>query len=238
MNRLTIIGLTGRKGSGKDTAADVLCTYAGFTRMAFADALREEVCTAWRMEPVYLTRRETKEHPMSALALGKCLSSEFLGHMVLRHSAMGSYVDLDAPRSPRQILQWWGTEYRRSMDADYWVRQLALRLDELCNLYDGFGRYVVTDCRFANEAHWLRQSDLGGILWAVQRPAGDGEAAADLHASETDGLAFGPDAIIDNSGDLRQLRERVLGLYLEHEFRLPGLRVVLPEVAALEGVAA
>ena len=36
----TILGLAGAAGSGKDTAADYLCTHYGFVRCAFADGLK------------------------------------------------------------------------------------------------------------------------------------------------------------------------------------------------------
>ena len=78
-----IIGLTGPKGSGKDTVASLLRTHAGFYPLAYADALREEVCDAWRFEPLYLIRPETKEHPLSDLALRKCQSDSFVGRMVI-----------------------------------------------------------------------------------------------------------------------------------------------------------
>jgi len=36
-----IFGLTGKSGAGKDTAADILCDEFGFTRIAFADKLKD-----------------------------------------------------------------------------------------------------------------------------------------------------------------------------------------------------
>lgn len=41
-----IIGLTGHAGAGKSTLAEYLCTKYGFSRLAFADALKGMLITA------------------------------------------------------------------------------------------------------------------------------------------------------------------------------------------------
>lgn len=202
-----IIGLTGPKGSGKDTVASLLRTHAGFYACAFADALREEVCDAWRFEPVYLIRPETKEHPLTALTLRKCQSDSFVARMVLDHTARGATLDLDAPRSPRQILQWWGTEYRRQQDPDYWTSMLERRVERLLTSGNQT-RLVVTDCRFGNEVAMLRAEPLGARIWQLTRP-GCGVPFGS-HVSEVTGAQFEPDAVIDNSADILHLRQQVM----------------------------
>ena len=202
-----IIGLTGPKGSGKDTVAGLLRTHAGFYPLAFADALREEVCDAWRFEPLYLIRPETKEHPLSALALRKCQSDSFVARMVLDHTARGATLDLDAPRSPRQILQWWGTEYRRAQDPAYWTSMLERRIERLLGSGNQ-NRLVITDVRFDNEAEILRVEPLGAQIWQITRP-GCGVPMGS-HVSEVSGAQFQPDAVIDNGSDVLHLRQQVM----------------------------
>lgn len=220
-----IIGLTGPKGSGKDTVAHLLRTHAGFYSLSFADGLREEVCDAWNIEPLYLIRPETKEHPLSDLALRKCLSDAFVARMVLWHADHGQTLDLDAPRSPRQIMQWWGTEYRRAIDPDYWVLQLERRIERALIAGDQT-RLVVTDCRFANEVQTIRSAEFGGALWQVTRPGCTVPAGS--HVSEVTGAGFEPDAIIDNSGDMRHLQQQVLGLWWAMDAGLAEVRVEIP----------
>ena len=98
-----IIALTGRPGAGKDSIADVLAPQQGFARIAFADALRREVCEAWRIDLRMLTDRPTKELELPALAAGMCSDPAFM-----RWVADGG-DSLTAPRSPRWALQRWAS---------------------------------------------------------------------------------------------------------------------------------
>lgn len=216
----TVIGLSGLAGAGKDTAADLLVTHCGFRKVAFADALRNEVAYAFGLEPLYLIRRETKEHPMSSLALRKCLADGFVGRMMICAEEQGQTIDLDAPRSPRTIMQWWGTEYRSRQDQGYWVRQTRDRIAYLMRERQAT-RIVVTDVRFPNEVNMIRT--FGGQLWQIRRAGVSVPEGA--HQSEVDGSAFGPDAVLNNDADIRHLQGLVLGEYWAYDSGLPGLRV-------------
>lgn len=220
-----LIGLTGPKGSGKDTVASLLRTHAGFYPIAFADALREEIGHAFCIEPLYLIRPETKEHPLSDLALRKCLSDAFVGRMALQHLDRGVDIDMDAPRSPRQIMQWWGTEYRRTQDADYWTVMLERRIERLIMSGDQ-RRIVVTDVRFDNEVACIRAEEFGGVLWQVTRTGRDVPEGS--HVSEVTGEQFEPDAVIDNSGDIRHLQQQVLGKWWAMDAGLAAVNVEIP----------
>lgn len=197
---MTLVALTGLAGCGKDTVADALVAHHGFVKLAFADALRTEVAAAFNIDPAYLVQRETKEHSLSTLALRRCLDSEFVSAMV-NHLSMG---ELDAPRSPRQILQWWGTEYRRAQDPDYWVNKAH---DEIAALHMcGRERFVISDCRFQNEAAYVRR--LEGSIWQVVRPGLAPVPGA--HISETEGSQFLPDALLGNTNDITHLQLQAL----------------------------
>lgn len=223
MHHPIIIGLSGPAGSGKDTVADLLVAHCGFAKMAFADPLKNEVAAAFAIDLDYLTRRETKEHTMSCLALSRCLSEGFVARLIIAHTLGNQPLDLDAPRSPRQIMQWWGTEYRRHQEADYWVRQMRARVSHTLRLRLGH-RIVVTDCRFPDEVEMVRSS-FGGQLWQVKRDAVG--VAHGAHVSETTGSVFLPDAVINNSHSIGHLQERVLETFWTHSAGLaPGsLRV-------------
>lgn len=209
------IGLCGLAGVGKDTVAKLLAMHCGAARIAFADALRAEICAAYRLDPIYLTRRETKEHPITALALSHCLDGRFVQRMRSHFASglrpgglVGEEINLDAPRSPRQIMQWWGTEYRRAQCPWYWVG----RAHDACRqaMAQGATTIVLTDVRAANEAALLRA--YSGSLWQIKRP-GYTAAGQPGHSSEVDGSAWAPDAVINNAHEMRHLQHLVLSTY-------------------------
>jgi hypothetical protein len=209
-----LIAMTGPAGAGKDTVADLLVTHCGFKKFAFADALRQEVSDAFGIEPLYLRRRETKEHAMSALRLAACLHDGFVGRIGLLHQQAGVPLDLAAPRSPRQIMQWWGTEYRRSIHPNYWTSQIGKKVAH--GFTEGYAtRAVITDCRFDNEAAMVRS--FGGQIWQVRR---QGHEVQGSHESDTTGDEFAPDAHLDNTGDILHLQALTLGAWLMHDASL------------------
>lgn len=192
---MKLIALCGAAGAGKDTVADMLPA----RKLAFADALYREVAEAWGVEQHVLRCRETKEGPSGMLRLAYCSERDFIDRY--RHDT-DSMEECYRPRSPRQILQWWG-DYRRAQDPDYFVKLTRREV----NREKWWGEpLVITDVRFPNEAALVRQ--LGGQLWQIRRPGY--EAGGTGHASDTDGSEFRPDVILHNSGDLEFLKDVAL----------------------------
>lgn len=193
---MKLIALCGAAGAGKDTVADMLPA----RKLAFADALYREVAQAFGESEEWLKRREFKETLQWELRVDACQHEAFCGY--LRWSGniyQGSSDDGQHPRSPRQILQWWG-DYRRAQDPDYFVKLMRPE-----------GDTVITDVRFPNEAALIRQ--LGGQLWQIRRPGY--EAGGTGHASDTDGSEFRPEVVLENFGSLDDLRRTVLDAW-EH----------------------
>ena len=116
--------------------------------------------------------------------------------------------DMTDPLCPygkqRTLLQWWGTEYRRSVNPDYWVNKLSKRLVE-----EKPEIALVTDVRFPNEINFVKQY---GDVIKVDRPSLPSlQGAAGVHASELALANYdGWDAVIDNDSSLEVLRERAL----------------------------
>ena len=179
---MKLIALCGAAGAGKDTVADILPA----RKLAFADALYREVADAWSVEQHVLRCRETKELESPILSVAHCKDLGF------RTNCWRDFHN--RPRSPRQILQWWG-DYRRAQDPDYFVKRMSITRDT-----------VITDVRFPNEAALVRQ--LGGQLWQIRRPGY--EAGGTGHASDTDGSEFRPDVVLENFGSLEDLRRTAL----------------------------
>lgn len=217
--RIDLIALTGFAGAGKDTAADALATHTGFIKLAFADPLRNEIAQAYQLrshESELLTNRATKELPTARLALTECDSFGFIGAVARATSATVDAAWLQAPRSPRQIMEWWGTEYRRAQQPTYWTNKMALRVKDLVRM--GHRRLVITDCRFENEAACVRR--MGGFIWQIIRPEADLAAAQRQHRSVNDGREFLPTQKIHNNLDILDLRNAVLGAWWSTEAKV------------------
>lgn len=104
--------------------------------------------------------------------------------------------------SVRRILQWWGTEYRRAQNPDYWTRAWECKVAR----YDLDQVHIlVDDVRFMNELETVRR--LGGQIIKIERP---GFAAAGNHRSETslDGYHDWCEVIL-NDGSLEQFKAKV-----------------------------
>jgi hypothetical protein len=115
---------------------------------------------------------------------------------------------MDDPDCPygkqRTLLQWWGTEYRRSINPDYWVKRVAKRIAE-----ERPEIALITDVRFPNEAAFCQRY---GNAVKVERPSLPPlKGMAGAHASELALLNFQDwDTTIMNSGTLAELRDNAL----------------------------
>lgn len=147
-----IIGLLGVKGAGKDTAAAVLMKNFEFQRVAFADALYEEVADAFGVTVQFLGNRDTKELPQDEFRLLNCTNSGFVETVMDIAEEQEKFIDVTTPLSARWVLQLWGTEFRRIREGhdSYWLD----RVDEIISANPDIN-YVITDVRFINEAKYV-----------------------------------------------------------------------------------
>lgn len=138
---IEVIGLAGHMGAGKDVVARMLLRH-GYRRIAFADALREEVQTAIRLQLI----------PAG-------IPAELAG--IMKHIDHTEVWQKPTSPSMRKLLQWWGTEYRRGQNIRYWVDQVEETIVTLG------GKWVVSDVRFPDEADLIHRH--GGKVWRVDR---------------------------------------------------------------------
>jgi hypothetical protein len=176
--RVRTIGFCGPAGAGKSTAAEHLMRHWGFQRVRFAGPLKA-MMLALGLD-LDQVDGERKEEPTPLLC----------------------------GRTPRQAMQWLGTEWGRQLiGEDFWIAawQAATQAGHLCRPRQGGDPLIVAeDVRFANEAKAI--GDRGGIVVWIQRP-GAGSASGHAHASER--MDFVPDRIIRNTGDLVVLRSEI-----------------------------
>ena len=209
-----IIGICGLIGSGKGTVADFLVEQRGFTKISFADKLKDGVASVfgWNREMLEGNTDESrawreKVDPYWSTELGK-------------------------PVTPRLVLQLFGTDCMRNGFYDgIWVSLVKQQL-----LAHPETDFVIPDVRFENEADMIRS--IGGKLWRVKR--GDDpewwetaqtemrqkakqkespgivvakkmeEKYPNVHISEWAWANVEFDATIDNTGSVEFLKNRVL----------------------------
>lgn len=139
-----IIGITGLKGSGKDTIGDIICKNFDFQKVAFADKLKDIVSVLFDWDRKMLSGftpedRAIREQPDEFWS--KKFEKEF---------------------TPRMALQKIGTEVmRNNLDKSIWVYCLERKL------INEDGNFVITDVRFRNEIEMIRR--LGGTIIRVER---------------------------------------------------------------------
>lgn len=183
-----IVGLTGAAGSGKDTVASDMTELHGFTRVAFADAVRD---AALALDPIVDYAKNVLPHPWTPIRLSHVVGT--LGWD--RAKRASEYPEV------RRLLQVIGTEVGREiLGANCWVDIAARKIDAL----GPDAKVVITDVRFPNEVDFVRE--LGGCVTEIIRPKNP-DAIAATHASEQ--LRVRPDFVLNNDGGLRQLSEMV-----------------------------
>lgn len=147
-----VIGLSGLKGCGKDTAAQALIE-DGWTRLAFADPLRAML---YALDPLIGDCDGTQPHAMRW--------QEYM-------DAVG-YDQAKKHPEVRRLMQVFGTEViREQYGQDAWVNLAARKIRE------NPGNYVLTDVRFDNEAKMVH--GLGGFMVRLEREGltADGHAS-------------------------------------------------------------
>lgn len=140
INRISLVGLTGPAGCGKDTVADLLERHHHFAKIALADPLKRGLEAMFGWQRHQWLNRNWKEA-----------------------------VDPDLGFSPRKAMQTLGTEWGRGMNDELWIKVCTRQTKKLMDMsmlhqYNGV---VVSDIRFENEADMIRQQ--GGVVIHLTR---------------------------------------------------------------------
>jgi hypothetical protein len=136
-----LIGLVGRKGSGKDTAA-LLLIEQGYENVKFAGALKGMIRTLLAYQGV---EDETIERMIEGDL--KEVESDYLGG-----------------KTPRFVMQTLGTEWGRDLIGKGFWADTAMR--RIGSFLDQGKQVVVTDVRFWNECSEIK--DAGGTVVGVE----------------------------------------------------------------------
>ncbi|MCF6266760.1 MAG: hypothetical protein L3J57_09475 [Desulfuromusa sp.] len=204
-----IIGFAGKAASGKTSAAKHLLerSNSNMVILPMALALREEVenfireVGAEAYVPLVYGDQDDKVrvfHIDEKSALEQC---PMWANFVADNQDIQDLPGQSAV-SVRRLLQWWGTEYRRAQDPDYWTKAWEVKLQE----YDLATTHVlVDDVRFVNELEIIKKN--GGIFVKIERPGFNG---ANDHSSENSLDHYSDwDLVIQNDGSLEQFKQQV-----------------------------
>ena len=182
-----IIGISGKAGSGKDTAAKMLevlyanpdISYEDFANkryknfadiqiVHFADSLKETAQVLFRIGEWETNTQE-----------GKKTTINWIGKTV------------------RELLQEVGQGLRDAVDPNLWIKALFANTEDWSN-------YIIADVRYPNELEAIKERD--GVLIRIDRNG----AGAGNHSSETALDDYNDwDVHIENNGSLESLFENM-----------------------------
>lgn len=137
---MTLIAITGHKGSGKDTAAAAL---VGYRNLKMAGTLKGMLAALYTLAGVPVT----------------------IIHEKIEGSLKEVPCDVLGGKTPREAMITLGTEWRDLIDRDLWSR---IWFNQVCPLLQRGIPVVCTDIRFKHEADQIRA--LGGLIIRVERP--------------------------------------------------------------------
>jgi hypothetical protein len=198
-----IIGIDGYVDAGKDTVADIFVRL-GFTKISFADALRESVVYATGFTLDTFIDRDLKDRPFDEPYL---LSSEVLtkfcsytGFSSKAQQVIDQFIDTPLS-SPRDILVFLGTEIGRiALSNTIWI-------DKYDEKRQGLANVVTPDCRFSEEKTHIKNLD-GKMFWVYR----DGISPKSDHISENDKWPFEQYDVTVHNTEINILRSE-LGLW-------------------------
>ena len=175
-----LIGLAGKKRSGKDTVAEYLRRKLGFVQMSFAFPLKQALKALFLLSDEQLNGDKKED------------------------------VDEYWGVSPRFLMQKFGTEIIRThanllvpgIGSEFWTRRLQMEYERQ---YKNQGvPVVVSDVRFPNEAALIRE--MGGIVIYIDRPS---LPSVDTHASEQSMSPSEAEFVIENNTTIPDLYDKV-----------------------------
>lgn len=201
-----IIAITGLKGSGKDTIANIICKHDfSFKPIAFADKVKDIAALIFGWDRDMLSGRfpESREWREQA---DPFWSKEF-----------------DFDFTPRKALTSIGTDLTRGTFLEHiWDITVKKEIIDHPDI-----NYVITDCRFPNEISMIK--NLGGRIVEVQRGElpdwyniaklynfgefgiNEPEKLKDIHPSERDWIGVNnPEHVFLNNGTIEDLEKDVV----------------------------
>ena len=216
-----LIGLSGKIGSGKDTAADFIqeimskdpTGFPIFKTIRFADKVKEIVALILGISIGELEDRDIKNKPLGpdwtrwkvTLPTGAVhLFDNQLSATLFSEASHNSVLEI-SELTPRDLLILVGTESgRKLIHPNIWVNITKRE----CQSYLNKGYIVfVPDVRFENELEALES--IGGIVIRINREVSDAIQSAKVNDSETSLDNYPFKWTITNAGSLNEFKQSV-----------------------------
>jgi len=243
-----LIGISGKKGSGKDTVGQIIqyltlndkrcfefnedcllkwikdrklrdswLTSDDWQIHKFADSLKEIVCILIGCQREQLEDQKFKESYLEEewdvrkscfQVLDKCDKQElgleeYVSKEMVCPENCSPYI-IESKFTVREFMQTLGNDILKKLHPNVWINALFQH-----DNYDEFHNWIITDCRFPNEAQTIKNRR--GILIRVNKY----NDIKDTHKTETslDGYEF--DYIINNDGTIHELLEEVRNILIK-----------------------
>lgn len=201
-----VFGFGHRARSGKDTAvAEIIARRKNMydvRRYAFADVLKQEVTqavlSAGGMRNLFLDGYYFVTERSDFVTLPEWVKYD-------------ENAPMDDPMCPfgkqRTLLQWWGTEFRRNVNPQYWVTRLSEKLEK-----EQPEIALITDMRFYNEMDFVKQyGETIRVDRAELPPLSNASHPSEIELSKV------PDEdwtrILPNNGTLEEFKERAVAAF-------------------------
>lgn len=231
----SLIGLHGKKQSGKDTTGEILSNISGYPTFAFADTLKKfcgEIFPELNYQDLWGPEKNKEKIRVLEIDYPKerVLQSyhEYLSRFMpsitdpevffrfCRDVFVNNRIEftenfIRIKDSPRRLLQLIGTEFARGINDNIWIEIAEQE-------YKDQGSLIITDVRFKNEAEWIHKKG-GSVIQIIGR---DNSGSKDLHSSESGIPGDLIDVKLDNSGDIKDLKNGVIDLW-EYNIKNQGI---------------
>lgn len=204
--KINLIGISGKMGSGKDTAAllikRVLSNHE-LTDNTIAHLVQNPSPTlkddsGWQIKK-FSTKLKEVVSVLTGAPVEKLDDQNFKKHMISETWDM----------TFRELMQKIGTEAMRdNVSQDVWVNSLFDGYDEFRS-FGPYRKWIITDVRFKNEAAAIKAR--GGIILRIEND----RVIKSNHTSETELDVYPFDYIIDNNKTLEEFAIEIRK-FLEH----------------------
>lgn len=171
---MILIGLGHRARQGKDQVGKILEAEFGFDILHFADTLKEECAEyfGWSEDDKNVLAKDaiTSDNWKKVVG-GEAWEVVEDGICFTDEQYTIPYGGDQCPGikfGQASLLQWWGTNFRRHQDNDYWVKRTINKIAK-----NGFRNTVVCDMRFPNEAAAIQM--LNGTTVRLRRMTPSGQ---------------------------------------------------------------